>query len=167
VPATAVLETVTALAQKGTAGAILFSAGFAEVGQEGAALQDEVVAVARTHGMRLIGPNSLGMVNPRVHFYGSFATGLELGFPEPGGVGIVSQSGAYGAHLMTAAVAAGIGLSMMVMTGNEADLTLGDVVNMLVDDPHTKVIALYSEGIRQSETLFARLSVHAPRKSLW
>jgi acyl-CoA synthetase (NDP forming) len=157
VPATAVLEAVTALAQKGTAGAILFSAGFAEVGQEGAALQDEVVAVARAHGMRLIGPNSLGMVNPRVHFYGSFATGLELGFPEPGGVGIVSQSGAYGAHLMTAAVAAGIGLSMMVMTGNEADLTLGDVVNMLVDDPHTKVIALYSEGIRQSETLVSAL----------
>ena len=157
VPAAAVLETITALAQKGTAGAILFSAGFAEVGAEGAALQDELVAIARAHGMRLIGPNSLGMLNPRIHFYGSFATGLELGFPEPGHVGIVSQSGAYGAHLMTAAVAAGIGLSMMVMTGNEADLTLGDVVNMLVDDPNTKVIALYSEGIRQSATLVSAL----------
>lgn len=157
VPASAVLETITTLAQKGTAGAILFSAGFAEIGAAGAALQDELVAVARAHGMRLIGPNSLGMVNPQVHFYGSFATGLELGFPEPGHVGIVSQSGAYGAHLMTAAVAAGIGLSMMVMTGNEADLTLGDVVNMLVDDPNTKVIALYSEGIRQAETLVSAL----------
>ena len=157
VPAASVLDTITALAQKGTAGAILFSAGFAEVGAEGAALQDELVAIARAHGMRLIGPNSLGMLNPRIHFYGSFATGLELGFPEPGHVGIVSQSGAYGAHLMTAAVAAGIGLSMMVMTGNEADLTLGDVVNMLVDDPNTKVIALYSEGIRQSATLVSAL----------
>lgn len=157
VPAAAVLETVTALAQKGTAGAVLFSAGFAEIGQEGATRQDELVAVARTHGMRLIGPNSLGMINPQIHFYGSFATGLELGFPQPGHVGIVSQSGAYGAHLMTAAVACGIGLSMMVMTGNEADLTLGDVVNMLVDDPHTKVIALYSEGIRQADTLVKAL----------
>ena len=157
VPAAAVLQTITDLAQKGTAAAILFSAGFAEIGAEGAALQDELVAIARAHGMRLIGPNSLGMVNPRIHFYGSFATGLELGFPEPGHVGIVSQSGAYGAHLMTAAVASGIGLSMMVMTGNEADLTLGDVVNMLVDDPNTKVIALYSEGIRQSATLVSAL----------
>ena len=157
VPAAAVLQTITDLAQKGTAAAILFSAGFAEIGAAGAALQDELVAIAQAHGMRLIGPNSLGMVNPRIHFYGSFATGLELGFPEPGHVGIVSQSGAYGAHLMTAAVASGIGLSMMVMTGNEADLTLGDVVNMLVDDPNTKVIALYSEGIRQPATLVSAL----------
>ena len=157
VPAAAVLETVTALAKRGAAGAILFSAGFAETGDKGAALQDEVVAIAKAHGMRLIGPNSLGMVNPQAHFYGSFATGLELGFPKPGHVAIVSQSGAYGAHLMTAAVAAGIGLSAMVMTGNEADLSLGDIVNLLVDDPNTKVIALYSEGIRQADTLVQAL----------
>lgn len=157
VPAAAVLETVTALAKKGTAGAILFSAGFAEIGDKGAALQDEIVAIAKAHGMRLIGPNSLGMVNPQTHFYGSFATGLELGFPKPGNVAIVSQSGAYGAHLMTAAVSAGIGLSAMVMTGNEADLSLGDIVNLLVDDPNTKVIALYSEGIRQAQTLVQAL----------
>jgi len=158
VPAAAVLDTITALAKKGTAGAILFSAGFAETGSKGAALQDELVAIARQHGMRLIGPNSLGMVNPQTHFYGSFATGLELGFPSPGHVAIVSQSGAYGAHLMTAAVSAGIGLSAMVMTGNEADLTLGDIVNLLVDDPSTHVIALYSEGVRQADTLVHALA---------
>jgi acyl-CoA synthetase (NDP forming) len=153
VPAADVLDTVTALAKKGTAGGILFSAGFAEVNDEGAARQDAIVAIAKSYGMRLLGPNSLGMVNPRTHFYGSFATGLELGFPTPGTVAIVSQSGAYGAHLMTAAVATGIGLSAMVMTGNEADLTLGDIVNLLVDDPNTKVIALYAEGINQADTL--------------
>lgn len=157
VPAAAVLQTVTDLAKRGCAGAILFSAGFAEVGEAGAALQDEMVAIAKSHGMRLLGPNSLGMVNPQTHFYGSFATGLELGFPKPGNVAIVSQSGAYGAHLMTAAVAAGIGLSAMVMTGNEADLTLGDIVNLLVDDPNTKVIALYSEGVKEADTLVAAL----------
>lgn len=153
VPSASVLDTVKALARKGTASAILFSAGFAETGAEGATLQSQVVAAAQEHGMRLLGPNSLGMVNPRVRFYGSFATGLELGFPKPGCVGIVSQSGAYGAHLMTVAVAAGIGLSAMIMTGNEADLTLGDMVNMMVDDPNTQVIALYSEGIRDAATL--------------
>lgn len=157
VPAAAVLDTVTALAKRGCAGAVLFSAGFAETGEKGAALQDEMVAIAKAHGMRLIGPNSLGMLNPQTHFYGTFATGLELGFPTPGHVAIVSQSGAYGAHLMTAAVAAGIGLSAMVMTGNEADLTLGDIVNLLVDDPNTKVIALYSEGIREADTLVRAL----------
>jgi acetate---CoA ligase (ADP-forming) len=160
VPAAEVLDTVTALAKKGTAGAILFSAGFAEVNDEGAARQDAIVAIAKSYGMRLLGPNSLGMVNPRTHFYGSFATGLELGFPEPGKVAIISQSGAYGAHLMTAAVAAGIGLSAMVMTGNEADLTLGDIINLLVDDPNTKVIALYAEGINKADTL-----VHALKRA--
>ena len=153
VPAALALETVTALAKKGVAGAILFSAGFAEVGAEGAALQDKLVAAALAQGMRLVGPNSLGIVNPATHFYGSFATGFELGFPKPGSVAIVSQSGAYGAHLMTAAVAAGIGLSAMVMTGNEADLTLGEFIDLLVDDPNTQVIALYAEGIRDAATL--------------
>jgi len=157
VPVGAVLDTVTALARKGTAGAIVFSAGFAETGATGAALEDQIVATARVHGMRLLGPNSLGMVNPRVNFYGSFATGLELGFPKPGNVAIVSQSGAYGAHLMTVAVAAGIGLSAMIMTGNEADLTLGDMVDMMVDDANTQVIALYSEGIRNAGTLVKAL----------
>jgi acetate---CoA ligase (ADP-forming) len=157
VPASAALETVTALAERGAGGALLFSAGFAEMSEEGARLQDEMTRVATQHGMRLLGPNSLGMLNPLVHFYGSFATGLELGFPKPGNVAIVSQSGAYGAHLMTVAVANGIGLSAVVMTGNEADLTLGDMVQMVVDDPNTNVIALYSEGIRRPEVLVRAL----------
>ncbi|MFW8566569.1 acetate--CoA ligase family protein [Orrella sp. 11846] len=157
VPAAAALDTIKALAEKGTGGAILFSAGFAETGEEGAKLQDEMAQAAREHGMRLLGPNSLGMLNPQTHFYGTFATGLELGFPEPGHVAIVSQSGAYGAHLMAVAVANDIGLSAAVMTGNEADLSLGDMVQMVVNDPKTRVIALYAEGIRQSDVLVEAL----------
>ena len=157
VPAAAALDTIKALAEKGTGGAILFSAGFAETGEEGAKLQDEMAQAAREHGMRLLGPNSLGMLNPQTHFYGTFATGLELGFPEPGHVAIVSQSGAYGAHLMAVAVANVIGLSAAVMTGNEADLSLGDMVQMVVNDPKTRVIALYAEGIRQSDVLVEAL----------
>jgi len=157
VPAAAALETVTALAERGAGGALLFSAGFAEMSEEGARLQDEMARVATAHGMRLLGPNSLGLLNPQVHFYGTFATGLELGFPTPGNVAIVSQSGAYGAHLMTVAVANQIGLSAVVMTGNEADLTLGDMVQMVVEDPNTAVIALYSEGIRRPEVLIKAL----------
>lgn len=157
VPAAAALETITALAERGAGGALLFSAGFAEMSEQGAQLQDEMARVANAHGMRLLGPNSLGLLNPQVHFYGTFATGLELGFPEPGNVAIVSQSGAYGAHLMTVAVANDIGLSAVVMTGNEADLTLGDMVQMVVEDPNTDVIALYSEGIRRPDVLIEAL----------
>jgi len=157
VPASAALENVTALAERGCAAAILFSAGFAETGPEGAAAQQKLVDVAHAHGMRLIGPNSLGIINPCNHFYGSFATGVELGFPKAGGVAIISQSGAYGAHLMAVATANDIGLSAIILTGNEADLTVGDMLQMVVADPETRVIMMYSEGIKEAPSLIAGL----------
>ena len=153
VPANLVRDTVEALGKRGTAVSVLFTAGFAEIGEAGAAAQEEIVEAARRHGMRLLGPNSLGLINPRCHLYASFTTSVEMGFPAAGQVAIVSQSGAYGTHLMTLAGQHGLGLSAIVMTGNEADLTLGDMVQMVVDDPATKVIALYSEGIRESDRL--------------
>ncbi len=157
VPASAALESVTALAERGCAAAILFTAGFAETGAEGALEQQKLVDAAHKHGMRLIGPNSLGLINPCTHFYGTFATGCELGFPKAGSVAIISQSGAYGAHLMAVSTANNIGLSAVILTGNEADLTVGDMLQMVVKDPATKVIMLYSEGIRESAGLLAGL----------
>jgi acetate---CoA ligase (ADP-forming) len=157
VPASAALESVTALAERGCAAAILFTAGFAETGAEGALEQQKLVDAAHKHGMRLIGPNSLGLINPCTHFYGTFATGCELGFPKAGSVAIISQSGAYGAHLMAVSTANDIGLSAVILTGNEADLTVGDMLQMVVKDPATKVIMLYSEGIRESAGLLAGL----------
>ena len=165
VPASLALEAIDSLAARGTAAAILFSAGFAETGPQGAEAERRLVEAAHAHGMRLIGPNSLGLINPRTHFYGSFSSAVELGFPTAGHVAIISQSGAYGAHLMAVAIAAGIGLSALVMTGNEADLTVGDMLQMAVDDPDTHVIVVYSEGIRQADTLVAALeSARAARK---
>jgi acyl-CoA synthetase (NDP forming) len=157
VPASAALESVTALAERGCAAAILFTAGFAETGPEGALEQQKLVDAAHKHGMRLIGPNSLGVINPCNHFYGTFATGCELAFPKAGSVAIISQSGAYGAHLMAVSTANDIGLSAVILTGNEADLTVGDMLQMVVEDPATKVIMLYSEGIRESAGLLAGL----------
>ena len=161
VPAAGAPAVVGDLARRGTAAAILFTAGFAESGPEGVALQMQLLAAARRSplrgGMRLLGPNSLGIVNPRCGFFGSFVSSVELGMPTPGRVGIVSQSGAYGGHLLAAATAADIGLSALVMTGNECDLSLGDIVQLLVDDGDTDVIALYSEGIRESARLVAAL----------
>jgi acyl-CoA synthetase (NDP forming) len=157
VAAQAAVQVVSDLAERGTAAAIVFSAGFAESGPEGAAIQQGLVAAARRHGMRLLGPNSLGLVNPRNGFYGSFVSSVELGMPRPGRVAVISQSGAYGGHILAAATAAGIGLSACVMTGNECDITLGDVVRMMVNDADTDVIALYSEGIREAEGLVTAL----------
>jgi acetate---CoA ligase (ADP-forming) len=157
VPASAALESVTALAERGCAAAILFTAGFAEIGPEGALEQQKLVDAAHKHGMRLIGPNSLGVINPCNHFYGTFATSCELAFPKAGSVAIISQSGAYGAHLMAVSTANDIGLSAVILTGNEADLTVGDMLQMVVQDPATKVIMLYSEGIKESAGLLAGL----------
>lgn len=165
VPAPQVLATVTALAQRGVAGAILFSAGFAEVGGEGVAMQAELVAAARKGGMRLLGPNSLGLVNLSTGFVGSFSSFATMEGVRPGRVGIVSQSGAYGSHLVAAAMDAGVYPSNIVMTGNEADLTLGDIVRLMVADPNTDVIALYSEGINDGNGLVEALkAARAARK---
>ncbi|ELA00175.1 CoA-binding domain protein, partial [Cupriavidus sp. HMR-1] len=157
VPAAHVLDTVIALGERGTRAAILFSAGFAEIGGDGVTRQAELLAAARRSGLRLLGPNALGLINMRTGFVGSFASSISLGPVQPGHVGIVSQSGAYGGHLVMAAKSAGIGLSSIVMTGNEADITLGEVVQLMVDDPHTRVIALYSEGINDGNGLVAAL----------
>jgi acyl-CoA synthetase (NDP forming) len=158
VPAAGAVEVVADLAARGTAAAIVFSAGFAEAGPAGAEVQDRMVAAARKYGMRLLGPNSLGLLNPRNGFYGSFLSSVEMGFPRPGRVAIASQSGAYGGHILCIARAHDIGLSACVMTGNEADVTLGDIIGMMVEDAQTDVIAVYSEGIRDGARFTAALA---------
>lgn len=157
VAAAAAPAVVDALARRGTRTAIVFSAGFAETGERGAQAEAALVASARRHGMRVLGPNSLGLLNPNNGFYGSFVSSVEMGFPLPGSVGIASQSGAYGGHILCLTRQRRIGLSGCVMTGNESDITLGDVVAMFVDDPRTDVIAVYSEGLRDGPRFVAAL----------
>jgi len=153
VPAAQALPAVKALADRGTRAAILFTAGFAEIGEEGAAMQAEMVAIARRAGMRLLGPNTLGMANMHNGFMASFSTFSSQATLRPGRVGIVSQSGAYGSHLVSAAMEAGVFPSSVFMTGNEADLNVGDIVRLLAADPNTDVIAVYSEGIHDGPGL--------------
>ncbi|KQP49340.1 acetate--CoA ligase family protein [Pseudorhodoferax sp. Leaf274] len=157
VAAKLVPQTIAALGERGTRAAIVFSAGFAEASEEGLVLQQQMLAAARQHGVRILGPNTLGVVNPRSGFYGSFTSVVEMGFPKAGGVGIASQSGAYGSHILGVARASGIGISSCVMTGNESDLHLADMVQAFVDDGDTEVIAVYSEGIRDGGALLAAL----------
>ncbi|MDR6455590.1 acetate--CoA ligase family protein [Variovorax paradoxus] len=150
-------QVVADLGARGTAAAVVFSAGFAEMGEEGAQLQQQMLDAARASGIRLLGPNSLGVLNPRIGFYGSFTSMVEMGFPKAGRVGIASQSGAYGSHILGLAREFGIGVSSCVMSGNECDISLGELVHAFVEDENTDVITVYSEGIRDGDRLLAAL----------
>ncbi len=101
VPSPLVLETIAALGARGVRAAVVFSAGFAEVpGGDGAAQQQQLVAAARRHGMRMLGPNCLGLFNADIGWYPTFSSAFEGGWPLPGRVGVVTQSGAFGSHLV-------------------------------------------------------------------
>lgn len=106
----------------------------------------------------MLGPNSLCMFNARCKWFASFSTMFESGWPLDGGVSIVSQSGAFGSHLSTLARNAGIGVLLCVMTGNEADISVGEVIGCLAADPKTKVTAAYMEGVKNGKTLMAGLA---------
>ncbi|HWK68434.1 MAG TPA: acetate--CoA ligase family protein [Rhizobiaceae bacterium] len=158
VPAPQVAETLRALGRRGCRAAIVFSSGFAEVGEDGANAQSELAAIARQSGLRMLGPNSLGLFNARCAWFPTFTTTFESGWPIDGGVSIVSQSGAFGSHLATLARNAGIGAPLCVMTGNEADVSVGEVIGYLATEPNTRVIAAYMEGIKDGHTLIAGLT---------
>lgn len=140
-------------AEAGVGGVSIFASGFAEVGEEGAAEERRIAALARETGVRVIGPNSPGFIN----FVDStcvIASGV--GFRpsfRSGGIGIVAQSGGVAGLLVERAQDAGAGLSVAVCTGNEADLTVGEMLWWLVDHEPTKVVAIFLEGIRSPELL--------------
>ena len=158
VPTELAVSAVDELGARGTKSAIVFTAGFAEMDAAGAAAQERLLAAARRHRMRLVGPNCLGLFNARVGFYPIFSSSLESGWPQPGGrIGIASQSGAYGTHVFAVARGRGIGTPICVTTGNEADVTIGDVIGWLAEDPETDVIAAYAEGIREADGFLAAL----------
>ena len=165
VPTEAAVQAVEALGARGVPSAIVFTAGFAEMGGEGEAHQAALMEAARRHSMRLIGPNCLGLFNAHIGFYPIFSSSLENGYPVPGRVGIASQSGAYGTHVFAIARNRGIGTPICVTTGNEGDVTIGDVIGWLAEDPDTDVIAAYAEGIREADSLLAALeAARANRK---
>lgn len=158
VPAAHVADTLRQLGARGCKAAIVFSSGFAEIGEEGAKAQAELAQVARENGLRMLGPNSLGLFNARCAWFPTFTTTFETGWPIDGGVSIVSQSGAFGSHLATLARNAGIGAPLCVMTGNEADVSVGEVIGCLASDPRTRVIAAYIEGVKDGGALMAGLA---------
>ncbi len=145
VPAEEVLDVVTQAAQTGARGLVVVSGGFAETDDAGAARQAELVTLARGSGMRVVGPNALGLLNtaPEVRLNASLASRL----PAPGRVGFFSQSGALGGPLLERAATRGIGISSFVSAGNRADVSGNDLMQYWEDDAATDVVLLYLESI--------------------
>ena len=153
------------LGKKGVKAIVMFTAGFAEMDDAGAVAQDKMVATARSYGMRILGPNCLGVFDARRSYYATFSSSFDSGWPVPGRIGIASQSGAYGTHLYTLARNRGIGASTCIMTGNEADVTVGECIGWLAENEDVDVIAVYAEGIREAPGLIAALeAARAARK---
>ncbi len=153
VPALAAESVMAQLAQNGTRAAIFFTSGFAEVGEEGLAMQQVLAASARRHGVALLGPNCLGAMNLRERMFATFSPIPLTGVPPAGDVGLVSQSGAFGAYAFALAREAGLGLSHWVTTGNEAGLQVADVIGWMAQDDDTRVILAYMEGCRDGARL--------------
>ncbi len=147
--------------------ACVLADGFAETGPEGAALQARIVTAAAAGGMRLLGPNSMGVINPPASMACSVNAALAAETLPSGRWSLVSQSGSVMGTLLSRAAARGFGFAKIVGTGNEADLTAGEVADLLVDDPETDAILLFLETIRRPE-MFERAArrAHAAGKPI-
>ena len=161
VPAPLVLGVAQECAQKGVGALVVISAGFAEASPEGARLQQELVELCRASGMRLIGPNCMGIVNahPEVRLNGQFASYR----PNPGKIGVLSQSGALGVVIIEYANRLGLGMSTFVSVGNKADISSNDLIQYWEDDENTNLILLYLESFGNSRK-FARIARQVARK---
>lgn len=148
-----VVEAVRQLAAINVSAAIVLASGFGESGPEGRARQDEMKRAAGS--MRLLGPNTIGLVNVSERIVLSASNALVADQIVEGNIALVSQSGGILGSLLSRAQAAGIGFSRLIATGNECDLEVADFVDYLVDDPATRVIALYLEGLRRPKAFQA------------
>ncbi|MFC5825752.1 acetate--CoA ligase family protein [Nonomuraea insulae] len=158
VPTTAVLGVLREGAKLGIRCYVILTAGFGEVGEEGARLEAEISAFAAENGLTILGPNGNGYINAAAGI-----TPYGLPIPPPllrGEVGVVLQSGALASSVLAFAQARNVGVSLLTSMGNESVLTVTDVIDYLVDDPATKVIALFLETIRNPAE-FARVARRA------
>jgi acyl-CoA synthetase (NDP forming) len=145
VPARVVPAILEDCGAKGVRYAVITSGGFRELGGEGKRLEQEVLNVARRHGIRLIGPNCLGIVNPHHHLNITMFPYLQ----RPGPMGLASQSGTYVTQVIHYLAKQGIGYSRAISVGNKADIDLVDCLEYLGEDPETKAIAVYIEGLHR------------------
>jgi acyl-CoA synthetase (NDP forming) len=150
VPPMNVLQVVKECVKRGVRAGIVITAGFAELGESGARLEQELTEVARTGGMALVGPNCNGIMNPWEKLYVQFPPF----FVPPGPIAVIAQSGNVVDVLARQIMLRGFGCSICVSSGNEADLHSEDYLEYLAEDPHTKVILSYTEGFKDGKRFF-------------
>jgi len=159
VPSRYVAQVLEECGQKGVKGAVIISAGFREVGSEGRQREREIVEIARRYGMRLIGPNCLGIIDTVSSLNASFAVGM----PRSGSIAFMSQSGALCTAVLDMALADKVGFSRFVSLGNKADTDEITFIEAWRDDPHTQVIMAYLEGIEDG-VAFMRIARQVSRE---
>lgn len=162
VPAAAVAGVLESCGRRGIPAAIILSGGFAECGPEGEKRQAQLVDISRSYGIRLMGPNCVGVLDT--------SSGLDVTFiehmPDPGPIAFLSQSGAVGGALIDWAKGQGLGLSYFASLGNRIDVTESDLIDHLAADPNTGVIALYIEGLVDGRRFLEVASQVAQRKPI-
>ena len=154
VPNTVVPSVMEQVGEKGVKVAVIISAGFREVGPEGAELEHRVGEIASKHGVRILGPNCLGVISTRNRMNATFTDD----FPLAGHVAVTSQSGAMGTILLDWAKGTKIGFSQFVSVGNKLDIDEADLLAYFRDDPDTRVIGMYVEGMRRGREFIEQAS---------
>ena len=160
VPAAQVESVIEQCAARGVPLATIYSDGFTETGPEGAERERRLIERARSLGVRVLGPNSIGLANVANGAVLTVNAAFEMDTLPRGGASVVSQSGTIIGTLISRGAARGLGFAKLVSVGNEADLGVGELVEMLADDPETKVILLFLETIRDAPRL-ARAAARA------
>jgi len=160
VPAKIVARTIEDCAGRGVKSVIVFSAGFAETATaEGEEMQAQLADIATRTGIRILGPNCLGILSFKSRFFATFSSTGDGGYTEPGPIAIISQSGAYGTHLYAVARSWGLGVAQVITTGNECDITVAECIGWAALDDDVRIIAAYAEGIKDGPALIQSLEL--------
>jgi acyl-CoA synthetase (NDP forming) len=160
IPAAKVLDLIPQMQAKGIPAMILVSSGFSETGEQGAAMEKELVQAAHQAGIVFLGPNTMGLCNPHANFH---CTGTVV-HPIPGATAMVSQSGNMGVQLLSYAVQQGIGMRGFCGSGNEGMLTIEDFLDAFCKDPLTKTVMLYVESVKDGRRFVDNMKRLAARK---
>jgi acetate---CoA ligase (ADP-forming) len=155
VPAQASIEAVRACGNAGINFCVVLSAGFRETGEAGAALEAALCQAAAQSGTRLVGPNCQGLLNLHERVYAGFGSVFQEPDLTPGAVSLVTQSGGFGYGVLMSCTARGIGFRVAISTGNEADITTPEIIEALAEDPETRIICAYIEGIADGRRLLS------------
>jgi len=148
VPIERTLEALQQCAEKGVKAAVVFTSGFAETGDGGGTLQEGITKIATRSGMRILGPNCMGLLYYRNSIMASFTPIVEYDIDAPPALSLITQSGAYGEKVFIAAIQEGIGFSSFISVGNEADLQFSDFITHLLNDEDTRLFGVYLEAVR-------------------